>query len=70
MQESARAAVSHIRAQAAELGISPDVFDSHDLHIHVPGRRDSQRRTVGRRHDGDGDRLGAAGISRCARTSR
>jgi ATP-dependent Lon protease len=36
MQESARAAVSHIRAEAAALGISPEKFDSHDLHIHVP----------------------------------
>jgi ATP-dependent Lon protease len=36
MQESARAAVSHIRAEAAALGISPEVFDTHDLHIHVP----------------------------------
>jgi ATP-dependent Lon protease len=36
MQESARAAVSHIRAQAAELGISKDALDGHDLHIHVP----------------------------------
>jgi ATP-dependent Lon protease len=36
MQESARAAVSHIRAEAAALGISPEKFDSNDLHIHVP----------------------------------
>src|SRR5262245_39969256 len=36
MQESARAAVSHIRAQAAELGLPKDAFDGHDLHIHVP----------------------------------
>jgi len=36
MQESARAALSHIRAEAPALGISPEVFDSHDLHIHVP----------------------------------
>ena len=36
MQESARAAVSHIRASAKELGIAPDVFDTHDLHVHVP----------------------------------
>jgi endopeptidase La len=36
MQESARAAVSHIRAQAAELGFSPDFLDQYDLHIHVP----------------------------------
>ncbi len=36
MQESARAALSHIRAQAKDLGISPDFLDSHDLHVHVP----------------------------------
>jgi ATP-dependent Lon protease len=36
MQESARTAVSHIRAQARELGVSPDFLDGHDLHVHVP----------------------------------
>ena len=36
MQESARAAVSHIRAQAGALGISPEFLEKHDLHIHVP----------------------------------
>jgi ATP-dependent Lon protease len=36
MQESARAAVSHLRARAAELGISPDFLAKHDLHVHVP----------------------------------
>jgi endopeptidase La len=36
MQESARAAVSHIRARAAELLVQPDFLDSHDLHVHVP----------------------------------
>jgi ATP-dependent Lon protease len=36
MQESARAAVSHIRAQAKELGLAEDFLDKHDLHIHVP----------------------------------
>jgi ATP-dependent Lon protease len=36
MQESARAAVSHIRAQATELGLPADALDGHDLHIHVP----------------------------------
>ena len=36
MQESARAAVSHIRANAEELGVSPDFLDTHDLHVHVP----------------------------------
>jgi ATP-dependent Lon protease len=36
MQESARAAVSHIRAHAKELGISPEFLDKNDLHVHVP----------------------------------
>jgi ATP-dependent Lon protease len=36
MQESARAAVSHIRAFAKELGVSPEFLDKHDLHVHVP----------------------------------
>jgi ATP-dependent Lon protease len=36
MQESARAAVSHIRSQALELGVPADFLDGHDLHIHVP----------------------------------
>ncbi len=36
MQESARAAVSHIRAHAEELGVSPEFLGKHDLHIHVP----------------------------------
>jgi ATP-dependent Lon protease len=36
MQESARAALSHIRAEADTLGISADQFDKFDLHVHVP----------------------------------
>src|SRR5262249_50077056 len=36
MQESARAAVSHIRAHAKALGVSADFLDSYDLHVHVP----------------------------------
>jgi ATP-dependent Lon protease len=36
MQESARAAVSHIRATTTALGVSADFLTSHDLHIHVP----------------------------------
>src|SRR6185312_2595844 len=35
-QESARAALSHIRSRAEELGISADFLAKHDLHIHVP----------------------------------
>ena len=36
MQESARAALSHIRQQASALGIPPDFLSKQDLHIHVP----------------------------------
>ena len=36
MQESARAALSHVRANAQALGIAPDFLDKHDLHVHVP----------------------------------
>jgi ATP-dependent Lon protease len=36
MQESARAALSHLRANAEELGLSPDFLAGHDLHVHVP----------------------------------
>ncbi|MEO8521285.1 MAG: endopeptidase La [Acidobacteriota bacterium] len=36
MQESARAALSHVRQQADALGIPPDVLGRQDLHVHVP----------------------------------
>jgi endopeptidase La len=36
MQESARAALSHIRSTTEPLGVSADFLNSHDLHIHVP----------------------------------
>jgi len=36
MQESARAALSHVRQQAEALGIKPDVLTRHDVHVHVP----------------------------------
>jgi ATP-dependent Lon protease len=36
MQESARAALSHIRAAAHELGVSAEFLDKSDLHVHVP----------------------------------
>jgi ATP-dependent Lon protease len=36
MQESARAAFSYIRAHVTELGVSPEYFDKHDIHLHVP----------------------------------
>ena len=36
MRESARAGLSWIRAHAAELGISREMFEKNTLHIHVP----------------------------------
>lgn len=36
MQESAKAAVSYIRAKASELGISNTFYKDKDIHIHVP----------------------------------
>lgn len=36
MKESAQAALSYIRAHAAQLGIAPDFFENLDIHIHVP----------------------------------
>jgi ATP-dependent Lon protease len=36
MQESARAALSYTRANAKQLGITPDFFDRVDIHLHVP----------------------------------
>ena len=36
MKESAHAALSYARSHAAEFGIASAIFDTHDLHIHVP----------------------------------
>src|SRR5437667_3908582 len=36
MKESARAALSWLRAHAKEYGIDPDFFKSAEMHVHVP----------------------------------
>ncbi|MBI4611848.1 MAG: endopeptidase La [Candidatus Rokubacteria bacterium] len=36
MKESAQAALSWVRAHAAELGIAPNFWESSDIHFHVP----------------------------------
>jgi len=36
MQESARAALSHVRQQAVAFGINPETLAKQDLHVHVP----------------------------------
>ena len=64
MQESARAAVSHIRANARELGVEPNFLEGPRPARPRPRRRDSQGRPVGRRDDGDRDPVGRARRSR------
>ncbi len=36
MQESARAAMSYLRAHAAEMGLAADFFEKSDFHLHIP----------------------------------
>jgi ATP-dependent Lon protease len=36
MRESARAALSYLRARAAQLGIERSTFEQNDIHVHVP----------------------------------
>ncbi len=36
MKESAEIALDYVKAHAHELGIDPKVFDTNDIHIHVP----------------------------------
>jgi len=36
MKESAQAAMSYIRSHASSLNISDNMFEEHDIHIHVP----------------------------------
>jgi len=36
MKESATAALSYLKARAADIGIDPAKFDKNDIHVHVP----------------------------------
>jgi ATP-dependent Lon protease len=36
MRESAEAALTYVRSRSKTLGITPDFFDTHAIHIHVP----------------------------------
>ncbi len=36
MEESARAALSYVRARQRQLGVPEDYFDDHAIHVHVP----------------------------------
>ncbi len=37
MKESVEAALSHIRTRSMQLGIPESYFETHDIHVHVPG---------------------------------
>ena len=50
MQESAKAAQSYLWAHAEQYGHRPGGVPRSGVHIHVPGRRDPQGRTVGGHH--------------------
>jgi ATP-dependent Lon protease len=36
MQESAKAAFSYARSRADQLGIPPEMFEKHNIHVHIP----------------------------------
>src|SRR6202171_2758185 len=36
MKESAAAALSYLKARAADINIDPELFDKNDIHVHVP----------------------------------
>lgn len=36
MKESATLALEYIKSHAAELGVNEEIFDGHDIHLHVP----------------------------------
>ncbi|NBY47122.1 MAG: hypothetical protein EBQ56_05005 [Proteobacteria bacterium] len=36
MQESVRAAFSYVRGRAADFGVTPNFFETHGVHVHVP----------------------------------
>lgn len=36
MKESAQAAMSYVRYRANELGIDPNYFEEHNIHVHIP----------------------------------
>ena len=70
MKESARAALSWLRAHAKRLRHRSRLLQERRDARARAVRRDSQGRPVGRRDDGDGDGVGADRAGRCAATSR
>jgi len=54
MKESAQAPMSYVRAHSLQLGVADDYFQTHDIHIHVPGRAIPKDGPSGRRDHGHG----------------
>ena len=68
MQESVKAAQSYIWSHAGDFDIDPALFKNYWRARARSGGRDPERRTVGRRHHGDGADLAlyqASGAQRC-----
>lgn len=36
MRESAQTALSYVRAHAGDMGVDPNFYETHDLHVHIP----------------------------------
>ena len=68
MQESAQAALSWVRAHAAELGVDPEWF-ARTTSTSTSRRAQSRRTALGRGHDGDRDRRRSSRASRSRTTS-
>ena len=53
MKESARTGISYIRSVSKKYAIQEDFFEKHDIHVHIPGRSGTERRTVSRNYNGN-----------------
>ena len=59
MQESIQAAMTVVRSRAQVLGLEPEFYQKHDVHLHMPGRRDAEGRPERRHRHVHGAGVGA-----------